>query len=573
MTVLGLDIGGANLKAADAHGRCASAPFPLWKQPERLSAALVSLIRRFPHAAQLAVTTTGELADCFATKREGVEHILAATEVAAKACGDLQVDVYLADGRLIPLDEIQRNTAGDRLLLAAASNWHALARFAGRLVAGAPSALLIDIGTTTADIIPLVDGRPAAQGNADTTRLLAGELCYSGVERTPVCAVAANLPYRGKHCPTAAELFATTLDAYLMLDEIAEDPAHTHTADGRPATKANARDRLARAICADRETFDARDAQIAATAIAAAQCEQVAAAARLVVANMSGPPRAIIVSGSGEFLARRVAAAIAPHVPVISLAAAPTLSPAAQLALSRCATAYALAVLASETRPSPRPRTSGGASPAVPDVVCRRVIKLGGSVLADSHWPEKFRRWLASQPPACNLLVVGGGELANAIRAADATHRLGDRASHWLAIRAMTIQAEIAATLLPEHAGMIREPAQLLRLAELGLWIAEPYALLQADERAADGGTLPHTWDVTSDSIAARLARLMGAGEASSAGKSAAELVLIKAAPPGTAPGAAHTLDAKALSAAGFVDVHFPLAAAGLCWRIATLAD
>jgi probable H4MPT-linked C1 transfer pathway protein len=102
--------------------------------------------------------------------------------------------------------------------LAAASNWHALANFAGRY-ARVGQAIMIDIGSTTADLIPLVDGQPHSVGKTDPERLLSGELVYSGVERSPVCAVTPTLPLGGQLCPVAHELFATTIDAYVMLGD------------------------------------------------------------------------------------------------------------------------------------------------------------------------------------------------------------------------------------------------------------------------------------------------------------------------------------------------------------------
>ena len=78
MSWLGLDIGGANLKAANAAGWAQSIPFALWRDPAGLAAALAELIAQAPAADRLAVTMTGELCDCFRTKAEGVRHILAA---------------------------------------------------------------------------------------------------------------------------------------------------------------------------------------------------------------------------------------------------------------------------------------------------------------------------------------------------------------------------------------------------------------------------------------------------------------------------------------------------------------
>src|SRR5262245_43728627 len=75
---IGLDIGGANLKAATSGGRALSRPFALWKHPERLPDELAAIAAELRPAGPVAVTMTGELCDCFETKRDGVRHILAA---------------------------------------------------------------------------------------------------------------------------------------------------------------------------------------------------------------------------------------------------------------------------------------------------------------------------------------------------------------------------------------------------------------------------------------------------------------------------------------------------------------
>jgi probable H4MPT-linked C1 transfer pathway protein len=276
---------------------------------------------------------TGELADCFATKEVGVQHILAALNRAAEG---LPIHIYQTNGRIKPL-----STALRQPLLAAAANWHALASFAARF-APTCSAVLIDIGSTTTDVIPLVDGRPHSRGITDTERLLARELVYTGVERSPVCAMMRHLPYREQLCPVAQELFATTGDAYLALSELPEEPENTNTADGRPATREAARARLARSICADPTTFDADDAHAAAVAIRRRQVAKIAAAVAQVLGQLEPPADTIILSGRGEFLARRVLNHIGSMSRIVSLAE--ELGPE----LSRCAPAHALAVLARE---------------------------------------------------------------------------------------------------------------------------------------------------------------------------------------------------------------------------------
>jgi probable H4MPT-linked C1 transfer pathway protein len=236
---------------------------------------------------------------------------------------------------------VDGHTAAAVPRLAAASNWHALARFAGRFAPAGP-ALLFDVGSTTCDLIPLLDGQPATEGQDDTGRLLAGELVYTGVERSPVCGVARTVPYRGQQCLVAHELFATLRDVYLALGDLPERPDDTETADGRPATHAAAVARLGRMLCADHEQFSDQDATSMAQAVAEAQVDLVSDALQRVLARLPTPPQTVILAGHGDFLARRVLARF--------LASARVLSLVDQLGtgFSRSATAYALAVLARE---------------------------------------------------------------------------------------------------------------------------------------------------------------------------------------------------------------------------------
>jgi probable H4MPT-linked C1 transfer pathway protein len=336
MSWLALDIGGANLKAADGLGFADTQNFHLWARPNLLAEALRALIAGSPKSDHLAVTMTGELADCFATKSDGVARILQAVEDAAD---HRHTRVYLTDGAFVSLEIARRKP-----LLAAASNWHALARFAGRF-APAGTAVLIDIGSTTCDLIPLANGAPMAHGATDTDRLVSGELVYTGVQRSPVCALVSSLPYRGKQCPVAHEVFATSWDAYLVLGELPEDPLASHTADRRPATKPLAIERLARCICADRETYTAEDATAAANAIAAAQTAKIGIALGQVLTRLAEPPQTVVLCGAGEFLGRRVFERTKRDAKIIPLSGA--LGPAVSLA----APAHAVAVLARESHP------------------------------------------------------------------------------------------------------------------------------------------------------------------------------------------------------------------------------
>src|SRR5437879_5572820 len=124
--ILGLDIGGANLKAATADKRAVSVPFALWKQPDKLPAALAELVAKFPDAEELAVTMTGELCDCFETKRDGVNAILNAVLNVSRS---RPIRVWTTDGVFVDTETARRNHPK-----VASANWHALATFAGQYV-------------------------------------------------------------------------------------------------------------------------------------------------------------------------------------------------------------------------------------------------------------------------------------------------------------------------------------------------------------------------------------------------------------------------------------------------------
>jgi probable H4MPT-linked C1 transfer pathway protein len=297
--VLGLDVGGANLKAAWyapkgqslAH-RAVSRPFALWKEPAVLAQQLIDLTLAFPRPDLLAVTMTGELCDCYESKRQGVCAILDAVE---EAFAKVPVRVWTTQGRFLDLAAARAHP-----LPVASANWLALATFAGRFAEPEGTALLIDIGSTTTDVIPLQDGRPVPQGRSDPDRLRSGELVYTGVRRTPVCALVQE--------GVAAELFATMQDAYLVLGWVRGDPADRNTADGRPATLAAANLRLARMLGADLETSTFQERKDLALRAVARQGKLLTSAVGRVLERMPAIPRTAIVAGEGEFLAQPIAA-------------------------------------------------------------------------------------------------------------------------------------------------------------------------------------------------------------------------------------------------------------------------
>ncbi|MGP0069342.1 MAG: hydantoinase/oxoprolinase family protein [Isosphaeraceae bacterium] len=308
---IGLDIGGANIKAAHGSGKAQTVPFEVWKRPEELAQAIAAIAATLPPSDCAAVTMTAELCDCFPTKGVGVNAIL---DAVIDALSVQSILVWGLDGQFHELAEARRNPA-----LVAAANWLALATLAARLLPEEPT-LLIDIGTTTTDLIPMHRGTVVARGRSDTERLQAGELVYAGIRRTPVCALATELPFRGVPTGLAAELFASTLDVYLMLGDIDSNPLDLSTADGRPSTPDAARDRLARMIGADRDGFSAEDALAFARSADACLIDRLLSAAERACHATIGRPTAVVVAGSGDFLAVRLAhRLVGADRPIISL--------------------------------------------------------------------------------------------------------------------------------------------------------------------------------------------------------------------------------------------------------------
>lgn len=296
MAWLGLDIGGANLKVADGEGFAASRSFALWKQPDKLATALRGLIAESPAADHLAATMTGELADCYETREEGVCEIL---DALTQAADGRHTRIYLTNGKLVTPEVARRQP-----LRAAASNWHALASFVSRSLTQDKRGLLLDIGSTTTDLVPISQDGPLSKGATDLERLVHSELLYSGVRRSPVCAVVQEVPYRDGTVPIAQEVFATMSDVYIILGDIREQPSVTDTADGRPATKPYARKRLGRMICADSESFHHRDAVRISQAACKAQVTRMADAFQLATQDMQID--VIMLCGEGDFLSKRL---------------------------------------------------------------------------------------------------------------------------------------------------------------------------------------------------------------------------------------------------------------------------
>ena len=514
--VIGWDIGGVNTKVAlvSSDGRLLAVrgrPYEIQRDP----AALVPLLRELSAdvgadaAAQTdavthAVTMTAELSQMFRTKRDGVAFVLDAVNTAFPSS---VVRVFAVDGRFLAPDEARRQP-----LAVAAANWAATAHADAQQHA---DALLVDIGTTSTDIIPIAGGAVVAAGRTDPERLASGELVYTGAVRTPAEAIASHVPFGAGVAGVSAEGFALAGDVHVWRGSLAPADYTSPTPDGRPATREFARERLARVVCADREMLDEAAVSSIADALADAQVERIADAIRRVHARHPSI-RTAVVTGLGTFLAD--AAARAAGLDVTHLSA--ELGDAA----ARCAPAVSVALLlareieesvrlkpdATRTIDAPETVVASGFSRTFTDSsgVVETVVKLGGGVLAN---PEHLETALAAIVAAARdhrlLVVPGGGPFADAVRDADRRLRLDDATAHWMAVLAVDQYAYLLAARLTGGVVVTRphEIAAAFNAKPAGqIPVLAPYRWLH------EADPLPHSWDVTSDSIAAWVAGALG---------------------------------------------------------------
>lgn len=296
--ITGWDIGGANLKAArwQVDGwQVAQQPFAMWQRRDELAAAVAGMSARLGPANWAAVTITAELSDAFRTKREGINFVIEALQAALPAA---ELRIFGLDGHFH-----DAATAKAEPMLVAAANWLATALVVARRQ---PDCLLVDVGSTTTDIIPIKGGQVAAQGRNDPERLIRGELVYTGVLRTPLFGIVRQAPLWGRWCGVAAEVFATAQDVHLLLGNLPVEECTSPSADGRPVTPEFAAERLARLVCADREMLSEDDLHTMAQFIADSQAQQVTTALSQVI-SASGVRGPLAAVGVGAFLAEAAA--------------------------------------------------------------------------------------------------------------------------------------------------------------------------------------------------------------------------------------------------------------------------
>lgn len=302
--ITGWDIGGAHIKVArcNAKGQLINVmqvACPLWLGIERLEQAIDSIFSQLDNQHdQHAVTMTGELVDIFANRQQGVAGILSCL---AQYIEPASITIYAAEaGWLSP------ENAKKQWQHIASRNWQASASL---VALHHPQGIFLDIGSTTSDIIAFSNGEARPHGIDDFQRQTTRELLYTGAIRTPLIAVSQTAPFNGILISLAAEVFATTADIWILLDQLDPDSIQDTSADGKAWQAELCASRIARLLGTDFETASMNQWLQLAQWFAEQQTHQITQAILQVISSQPDLPldSPIIGAGVGRFIAKQCA--------------------------------------------------------------------------------------------------------------------------------------------------------------------------------------------------------------------------------------------------------------------------
>lgn len=332
--IIGLDVGGAHLKVARVdYSRVVAVrqiACPLWQGLDQLDAALREAGPLISGAEIFAITMTAELTEIFESRESGVLKILE----RLRECLSGELRIYMGlKGFAAP-----QSAAGDPLSVASA-NFLATAALVARL---RPEALLIDMGSTTTDIIAC--DRPL--GLSDAERMQTGELVYTGFTRTPVASVATRAPLAGQWQGLARDGFASMADVRRILGTLADDVDQHVTADGRGKTQGESLARFARGFGRDAEMRHLETWQVSAAYIEERQLRSIHDGVLQVLSRPGTKAKSVVTAGIGAAAAERIATRLA--LPAITFGELIGATNDECIWATRCAPAAAVALLAAK---------------------------------------------------------------------------------------------------------------------------------------------------------------------------------------------------------------------------------
>lgn len=310
--VVGFDVGGAHLKVVRAEGGRVVATrtyaTPLWQGLDTLEKALAACSDVCAGAGSAALTMTGELADVFSSREEGVRGLL---DIIERETPVREKRIYAGRSGLVDIGQAWALAAD-----IASANWHATASLVGKLTG---DALFVDMGSTTTDLIPVQAGIVSGRGYSDAERLQAGELVYTGFTRTFLMSVTEKAPVAGCFMPLMNEYFASMADVHRILGVLDEADDRHATADGKEKTVEASIRRLARMVGHDVADLPDTEWRAIAAWFSEEQLRSVYDAAILHEAALpSGAP--VVAAGTGRWQIRRLAARLErPYVDLADL--------------------------------------------------------------------------------------------------------------------------------------------------------------------------------------------------------------------------------------------------------------
>jgi probable H4MPT-linked C1 transfer pathway protein len=288
--------------AVDANGGIVSVmqkACPLWQGLDKLSVAFEELAEKMPlcDARTHAVTMTGELVDLFPDRETGVRTLIA---MARRSC-DSRLLIFAGPQGLLTADEV----GAEQLPLIASANWLASGLWLAQCF---DEGLLIDVGSTTTDLLPFAAGRVLTRGYTDYERLRYDELVYTGIVRTPLSAIAGRIPFRGEWIGLMNERFATAADIYRLVGELPEHADQFPAADGGTKDALGSARRLARMLGLNQESSPAESWISLARSFRERQIARLAAAVELQLSRgVLGSRASLIGAGAGRFLVEAIA--------------------------------------------------------------------------------------------------------------------------------------------------------------------------------------------------------------------------------------------------------------------------
>jgi probable H4MPT-linked C1 transfer pathway protein len=311
--LIGWDVGGAHLKAClTRRGQVvdvAQWACPLWQGMEHLERGLQAARARWAGLSQAhhAVTMTGEMVDLFADREDGVKRIAQHLADSLQPVNDGALRFFAGDAGWCGASDVARHWRH-----IASANWLATASHAAMHF---ERGVLVDVGSTTTDLVAFAGGRVQSGSRTDAERLASGELVYHGVVRTPLCAFGPRVTWRGQAFNVMNEYFATAADVYRLTGEL--DASHDlyPSADNEGKDGLATRRRLARMIGLDERDAPPGQWLVFARAWRALQVQELAGQLRRVMdAHAIAGDAVVVAAGCGAFLVAEVMALAAPDV-------------------------------------------------------------------------------------------------------------------------------------------------------------------------------------------------------------------------------------------------------------------